>query len=158
MPHELNDTGITLRQSATSSNEAVGVIELPWYGKRYTVEVIFEDADDGTPNQIQVQTFCNLISRWDELLNDLTAHVVDHWTTELEQTGQMPGHEGTPPLELQIGANTELTGIVVAAMNGEGWCNYVGLLAECTWSPEHGLGIKVIDGAVAEVGYQDVVT
>ncbi len=47
MPHELNDTGITFRESAAASNEAVGLIELPWYGKRYTVEVIFEGADVG---------------------------------------------------------------------------------------------------------------
>jgi hypothetical protein len=32
----------------------------------------------------------------------------------------------------------------------------IGLLFECTWEPEHGLGVKIEHGRVVEVGFQDV--
>jgi hypothetical protein len=32
-----------------------------------------------------------------------------------------------------------------------------GLLCECTWEEEHGLGVLFEKGKVTEVGYQDVV-
>ena len=125
MSHELNDTGIILSKPSANAYEVVDMIELPWYGKRYMVEVIFEDADDSIPNQVQVRAFCNPISRRDELLNSLTSHIVDHWKAELEQFGQMPGREAQCLLDRLIGDNTGLTGVVVASMNDEDWCNYV---------------------------------
>jgi hypothetical protein len=32
----------------------------------------------------------------------------------------------------------------------------VGLLSECIWEPEHGLGVRVLDRDVIEVGFQDI--
>ena len=32
----------------------------------------------------------------------------------------------------------------------------VGVLFECSWEPEHGLGVKIINGEIVEVGYQDI--
>jgi hypothetical protein len=158
MPQNLSETGIILGLRSTSSDEVVGTIELPWYGKRSVVEVIFESADNGVPNELQVQAFCNLVSGWDGLLNRLIPHVLDFWNTEREAHGQMRGYDSLRPPFPQIREHTDLTGVVVAAMNGEDWCNYIGILAECTWSPEHGLGAKIVDGTVAQVGYQDLVT
>lgn len=32
----------------------------------------------------------------------------------------------------------------------------VGLLYDCDWDPGHGLGVRIVDGRVAEVGSQDI--
>jgi len=33
----------------------------------------------------------------------------------------------------------------------------VGILCDCTWEPEHGLGISIEDEKVVEIGLQDIV-
>jgi hypothetical protein len=32
-----------------------------------------------------------------------------------------------------------------------------GLLLNCTWEEEHGVGIKFVNGKVTQVGFQDIV-
>lgn len=32
-----------------------------------------------------------------------------------------------------------------------------GLVANCTWEPEHGVAVKFVDGDVEEVGFQDII-
>ena len=32
----------------------------------------------------------------------------------------------------------------------------IGILFECTWEDEHGLGVRIEDGNIVEVGFQDV--
>lgn len=35
--------------------------------------------------------------------------------------------------------------------------NRVGILYDCTWEPEHGLAVKIENGSVVKVGFQDIV-
>lgn len=32
----------------------------------------------------------------------------------------------------------------------------IGFLGECSWEPEHGLGIRFINEIITEVGFQDI--
>lgn len=158
MSPKLSSTGIILEPGSTESGEVVGTIDLPWFGKQYAVEVIFENDNDDVPNTLQIQSFCDLIARWDEFLEELTQHVLKNWKSELEEHSQTQLYDATRPPAQQVGENTTLTGIVIASMDGEDWCNYIGVLAECSWAPEHGLGVKIVDGSIVAIGHQDLVS
>ena len=47
--------------------------------------------------------------------------------------------------------------ILVSYYDGDSWSDYIGLLMECTWEKEHGLGVKIVDNQIEEIGFQDIV-
>ena len=51
---------------------------------------------------------------------------------------------------------TKLTGVVFPMVMDSGETS-VGFLLECSWEPEHGLGVKITNGKI-EVGTQDLIT
>jgi len=53
---------------------------------------------------------------------------------------------------------TQLTGILIGYFDGDDWSAVIGILAECSWEEEHGFGVKIMDGRVTEIGFQDLVT
>ncbi len=159
MDQRLKDTGIVLSNRASRPDDLYGTISLHWYGITHTAEVIFEGTSLGHgPNELQIHSFCDLVMKWDDIQGSMKAGILRNRDRELSKCRLESGSRGSPQDDSQLANRMALTGIVVSYMDGQEWCNYIGLLAECPWSPEHGIGIKIVNGQVVEIGYQDIVT
>ena len=67
---------------------------------------------------------------------------------------QVPSNRGYPgDLYTQLARRYEKA----VDFDGDDWSEYIGLLMECAWEEEHGLGVKIVDGTIKEMGFQDIV-
>lgn len=148
--------------AANDNDVTFGRLELPWYGELRVVDVVFEGvAKDKPPTDRQIEAFCRfslnrraffeaLEGRLFKYYNDArTASALDKDTIE----------RLFPPLDdqRQLKSLIDPTGLLVSYYDGEAWCDFIGILMECSWEREHGLGIKVVDEQVSEIGFQDIV-
>jgi hypothetical protein len=157
MDRRLQKAGLVTSDDRTHAHDVLGTITLSWYGSSFSAEVIFAGCSKYEPNELQISAFCDLIARWDDVMHTMRDGILANWTQELAECGHEPEYNALCPSERQLANRTELTGIIVSYMNGQEWCNYIGLLAECSWSLEHGLGVRIVDGRIVEIGYQDIV-
>jgi hypothetical protein len=157
MDRRLQKAGLVPTDDRTHAYDVLGTITLPWFGHLLSAEVIFAGCSRDAPNEQQISAFCDLIARWDDVMHTMRDGILANWAQELAECSREPEYNASYPAEPQLANRTELTGIIVSYMNGQEWCNYIGLLAECSWSLEHGLGVKIVDGRIVEIGYQDIV-
>jgi hypothetical protein len=137
-------------------------IELPWFGTQETVDVIFErEKRDQPPTERQIEAFCKFVSNRDLFFAGLEGKLFQYFNDARQKSNLDKDtiERLFPPLEdpRQLKSLIKFAGILVSYFDGEAWSEYIGLLMECSWDVEHGLGLKVVDGRVREIGLQDIV-
>ena len=156
MDHRLISVGmLELASYEAPETGVVGRIVLPWFRKDTTVDVIFElEVASNSPNDLQVQAFTEFASSKYNIFTQVEKRVWDYYQRSVAC------HEGSLVISnsQSLAEKTTLTGCVVGYFDGDDWSAYIGLLAECEWEPEHGLGIKIVDGLISEIGFQDIIT
>jgi hypothetical protein len=162
MDPRLSAAGVVAVNATDNPRSPFGRIELPWFGTRESVDVIFErEKPDQTPTERQIEAFCNFVSNRDQFFDGLEGSLFQYFNDARQRSNL---HQDTikrlfPLLEhpRQLKSLIEFRGILVSYYDGEAWCEYIGLLMECRWDVEHGLGVKVVGGQVREIGLQDIV-
>lgn len=163
MDQRLADAGLLqFSPAGDNAHNQLGQVVVPWFGEPVHADVIFEfDEPDQSPNELQIEAFCRFMADRDAFFSDLERLLFDYYTEARADCDlDAKTKESLFPLiddPRQLSSMTRLTGIVIGYFDGDDWSAVIGLLAECSWEREHGLGVKVIDGRVAEIGFQDVV-
>lgn len=163
MDERLAAVGLVELTSHDSANgRAFGQIELPWFDNSKAVEVIFERDDDSeSPNDRQILAFCRFVQSADLFFHSLERKLLDYFDKTRDECDLDAETKGLlfPPLQdpRDLSSLIVLTGVLVSYFDGDDWSEYIGLLMECTWDREHGLGVKLVDGDVAEIGGQEIV-
>ena len=161
MDERLEQAGVHEGQPDDPNDEFIGTVTVPWLGRDVEVEVIFRLNDDCTaPNDKQIDAFCQLLPSNSSFFADLPEALLSYYH---RARGESPYDTLTtaklfPQIRNQkdLDCMVDLRGILVWYYDGD-WSSFIGILAECTWEEEHGLGIKVVDGVPTEFGYQDLV-
>lgn len=163
MDERLSAVGlIPVAQRGRANDCTVGQIEIPWFGQAKAVEVIFECGDSTLlPNELQVHAFCDFANNKTEFFESLEGQLFAHYTSARDESDLDAAtiEEFFPPLTdyRQLSSLIDCTGILVSYFDGDEWSAYIGLLMECLWDKEHGLGAKIVNGKVVEIGAQDIV-
>ncbi|MCA9115236.1 MAG: hypothetical protein KDA79_09115 [Planctomycetaceae bacterium] len=133
-------------------------VELTFLGVTSIVELIVEGNDDNESildeQRDSFRKLKDFISMAEDAVFAYYQSVCDDYRSRYgdEADARMPVLSGKTGLS----ALTELTGVVVPMVMDSGEIS-IGFLPECSWDPEHGLGVKIINGQV-EVGAQDLLT
>lgn len=162
MDQRLADAGLLpLPPSDDHDADTLGQIVVNWFGTPTHVHVIFRlDEPDG-PNDLQVEAFHRFNDHRDVFFDDLQQQLYEYYNqarTECD-LDQATIEERFPAIHnaRQLASMIRLTGILIDYFDGDAWSAVIGLLAECSWEVEHGLGVKIVDGCVVEIGFQDLV-
>jgi len=161
MDDRLVNAGVREGQPDDPDDEFVGTVTVPWFGHDVDVQVIFRLDDDCTaPTDKQIEAFCQLLPSNSSFFTDLPEALLKHYNVARDES---PLDDETiaelfPRIDdaFDLDRMIDLRGILVWYYDGE-WSSYIGILAECNWEEEHGLGIKVVDGIPTEIGNQDIV-
>lgn len=114
---------------------------------------------EGNFDPEQYTAYRSLIEKWDNLQRNILDSILAYYKQirfelgyDIELNGDYPLIETTN----QLLENITLLGISVPD-NELSEILDIGLLFDCTWDLENGLGLSVKNGEVTEVGYQDIV-
>jgi hypothetical protein len=162
MDKRLADAGLLyLPPSEDHDDETLGQIVVNWFGTPVHVHVIFNLGKSSEPNGLQVDAFCGFMERRDVFFAELEEQLFEHYnraSREVDLDDETRTALFPTILDArELGTMIQLTGILIDYFDGGEWSAVIGLLAECSWEQEHGLGVKIVNGRVVEIGFQDLV-
>ncbi|MEK3824252.1 DUF6985 domain-containing protein [Paenibacillus sp. FSL K6-1558] len=123
------------------------------------ISLIIEGDEDGIFDEEQYLAYQALMKNWNDLQQNFLQSLLEYYQQRRYELGyDIAFNENYPLVETtdQILEMIELDGIVVPYGDiREG--RDIGVLFNCSWDKENGVGLRLLDEEVIEVGYQDIV-
>jgi hypothetical protein len=129
-----------------------------FFGHEVEIALIVKGDEDGKFDEKQYVAYTALMQNWEQLQQSFLQSILDYYKQELKELGyDIEANESYPLVETanEILEMISLDGIVVpyaGIFDGRD----IGITFNCTWDTENGLGIRLLNEKVTEVGYQDV--
>ncbi|RJG14925.1 DUF6985 domain-containing protein [Paenibacillus thiaminolyticus] len=127
-------------------------------GKEIEVALMIDGEEDGEFDEEQYTAYQSLMQNWEQLQLSLLQPILDYYQQKRHELGyDIALNENYPLIETidQLLDMITLEGIVVPYGEiREG--RDIGILFNCKWDVENGVGLRLLDEEVIEVGYQDV--
>ncbi|MCY8232254.1 DUF6985 domain-containing protein [Priestia endophytica] len=128
-------------------------------GNELKIDLIVEGDEAGLFDQEQYDAYTLFMQKWEQVQKSLLYHILAYYQKKRHELGyDIEPNEDYPLVETtdEVLKMINLDGIIVPYGDiFEG--RDIGLSFHCTWDDENGLGVRLLDEKVAEVGYQDVV-
>lgn len=127
-------------------------------GHEVEIALMVKGAEDGKFDKEQYVAYTSLMQNWEHLQQSFLQSILDYYKQERQELGyDIEVNENYPLVETtnEILEMISLDGIVVpyaGIFDGRD----IGITFNCTWDTENGLGIRLLNEKVTEVGYQDV--
>ncbi|WHY59113.1 DUF6985 domain-containing protein [Peribacillus simplex] len=129
-----------------------------FFGKETEISLMIDGEEDGKFDEEQYMAYQALMQKWEDLQLSLLQSILDYYKQKRHELGYDIGlNENYPLVETtnQILEMITLDGIVVPyAYIFEG--RDIGITFNCTWDIENGLGLRLLNEKIIEVGFQDV--
>jgi hypothetical protein len=133
-------------------------ITIEFCGKEYEIALMVDGDEDGNFYTEQYEAYTSFMQNWNQIQQNILQPILDYYMEKRHELGYDTGfNENYPLIETteQLLEKIRLVGIVVSYPGSfEG--RDIGLTFDCTWDEENGVGLRLIDEKVDEVGYQDV--
>ncbi|MDA1676140.1 DUF6985 domain-containing protein [Bacillus cereus group sp. TH152-1LC] len=127
-------------------------------GNEVEIALIVKGDEDGKFDEEQYVAYTSLMQNWEQLQQSFLQSILDYYKQERQELGyDIEVNENYPLVETtnEILEMISLDGIIVpyaGIFDGRD----IGITFNCTWDTENGLGIRLLNEKVTEVGYQDV--
>lgn len=127
-------------------------------GSEAEIALMVKGEEDGKFDEEQYIAYNSLMQNWGQLQQGFLQAILDYYKQERQELGyDIEVNENYPQIETtnQLLEMITLVGIVVPY--GDIYEERdMGLTFDCTWDTENGLGLRLLNEKVTEVGYQDV--
>ena len=129
-----------------------------FFGKEIEIALLIDGEEDGKFDEEQYTAYQSLMQNWEQLQRKFLQPILEYYQQKRHDLGyDIEFNENYPLVETtdQLIKMITLEGIVVPygdILKGRD----IGILFNCTWDVENGLGLRLIDENVTDVGYQDV--
>lgn len=130
-----------------------------FWGSEVKVALIVSGEEEGQFEENQYRAYQFLIERWQEVQQCILEPVLDYYKQQRSELGyDVEFNENYPLIETatQVLEKITLVGVFVPDNDLVDFLD-IGLMFDCTWDAENGLGLCFLEGEVTEVGYQDIV-
>ncbi|MBC6309882.1 DUF2004 domain-containing protein [Listeria sp. FSL L7-1582] len=134
------------------------VSKINFYNEEVEIVVIIEGDEDGEFEKEQYDAYESLIDNWINIQKTLLIPILDYYQKKREELGfDIELNENYPEIISieELLNHIKLVGIKVPYGELYGGRS-IGISFDCTWDPENGLGARLSDEKVIEVGYQDI--
>ncbi|AIQ46223.1 cytoplasmic protein [Paenibacillus sp. FSL R7-0273] len=130
-----------------------------FFGRETDITLMIDGEEDGEFDEEQYAAYQALMKSWEQLHGSFLEPILNYYRQKRYELGYDIAQNGNYPLvetSDQILEMIALEGIVVPYGDiREG--RDIGLLFNCTWDQENGLGLRLLNEEVVDVGYQDIV-
>ena len=134
-----------------------GKVQLDCFGKEQIVDLIVSGEIDDAFINWQYDSFNYFIINWNLIQEDVKSKVYKYYCQLRTELGYDDDNIEYPPLKNvdDIIEHIEIDAIVIPVVGVyEERC--INIALSCTWDEENGVGVRVLNEAVVEVGYQDI--
>ncbi|KAF1680159.1 DUF2004 domain-containing protein [Bacillus mexicanus] len=136
----------------------VGYRNINFLEKDTEITLLIGGEEDGEFDEGQYVAYNSLMDNWEQVQHNILRPILDYYKQKRQELGyDVSVNEDYPLIETidQLIEHITLVGISVPYdFLREG--RDIGLSFDCTWDEENGLGVRLINEEVEEVGYQDV--
>ncbi|WP_039076053.1 DUF6985 domain-containing protein [Bacillus sp. MSP13] len=136
----------------------VGYRTINFLEKDTEIALLIGGEEDGEFDEGQYEAYNSLMNNWEQVQHNILRPILDYYQQKRQELGyDVSVNEDYPLIETidQLIEHITLVGISVPYdFLREG--RDIGLSFDCTWDEENGLGVRLINEKVEEVGYQDV--
>ncbi|MDR9856630.1 DUF2004 domain-containing protein [Paenibacillus sp. VCA1] len=130
-----------------------------FFGRETEITLMIDGEEDGKFDEEQYAAYQALMKSWEQLHENFLEPILKYYQQKRHELGyDIALNENYPLVETadQILEMIVLDGIVVPYGDiREG--RDIGILFNCTWDQENGLGLRLLNEEVIDVGYQDIV-
>ncbi|OKP88796.1 cytoplasmic protein [Paenibacillus sp. P3E] len=130
-----------------------------FFGRETDITLMIDGEEDGEFDEEQYVAYQALMKSWEQLHESILEPILNYYRQKRHELGyDIAQNENYPLVETsdQILEMIALDGIVVPYGDiREG--RDIGILFNCTWDQENGLGLRLLNEEVVDVGYQDIV-
>lgn len=127
-------------------------------GKEVEISLMINGDEDGIFEEEQYIAYTSLMKKWSSLQEEISEEILNYYKAKRHELGyDIEYNERYPLIETieRLLQNINLVGIIIpysGAYDGR----ECGLTFDCTWDEENGVGLRLNDEQVIEVGYQDI--
>ncbi|MFS0554767.1 DUF6985 domain-containing protein [Brevibacillus sp. 179-C9.3 HS] len=128
-------------------------------GKEAKITLTVEGEEDGKFDEEQYMAYQSLMQNWEHLQPSVLQAIFDYYKQKRHELGyDIEFNEDYPFIETQEQLLERIVLHEIVVPYGDIFEGRdIGLLFGCTWDEENGLGLRLLNEEVTEVGYQDVV-
>ncbi|MEW4228578.1 DUF2004 domain-containing protein [Priestia megaterium] len=124
-------------------------------GKEAEIALMVKGEEDGKFDEEQYSAYNSLVQNWEQLQQGFLQAILDYYKLERQELGyDIEVNENYPQIETtnQLLEMITLVGIVVpyGDINED---RDIAITFDCTWDTENGLGLRLLNEKVTEVGY-----
>ncbi|CQR55776.1 DUF6985 domain-containing protein [Paenibacillus riograndensis] len=127
-------------------------------GKESEISIMIDGEEDGEIDEEQYESYTSLMQNWDQLQQGFLQAILDYYIQKRHELGyDVEVNENYPLIETidKLSEKITLVGITVPFADCfEG--RDIGLNFDCIWDIENGLGLRLVNEKIINVGYQDV--
>jgi len=127
-------------------------------GKVVEIDLIVKGDEDGEFEEDQYKAYQSLMKNWDQLHQSFLQPILEYYQEKRHELGYDIAFDENYPLVETTDKLLEMISLdsIVVPYAGIYEGRDMGVLFQCTWDVENGIGLRLLDEEVTEVGYQDV--
>lgn len=136
----------------------VGYRTIKFIGKDIEIALLVAGTEEGNFDEGQYKAYNSLMDNWEQIQHRLLPSILEYYKQKRQELGyDVSINENYPLIETvdQLIEHITLVGISVPyefLRDGRD----IGVSFDCSWDEENGLGVRLINEKVDEIGYQDV--
>ncbi|MBC2161510.1 hypothetical protein HCB29_00405 [Listeria booriae] len=139
-----------------------GKTSITMFGKKREVTLSIDGEEDANFSLIQREAYTNFMSNMDEIMDAVELGIFEYYEDNYEEYRDMAGEVEADKIAPEISTIKELGNLVIPTQlisrrvrkNG---VRRIGLVCDCTWDIDNGVGVRIENEKVEEVDYQDIV-
>ncbi|MRX67093.1 hypothetical protein SAMN06265349_1021027 [Flavobacterium resistens] len=140
-----------------------GFTQISMFDEVYKVSLDIYGEEDAEIDFIQKEAFVKFTEKMPEIMRQVESHIFKYYLQNIEDYRAMrTSIDDADKVAPKISTIEELKKLVIPLSIliqydfGDD-IRRIGILCDCTWETEHGLGIKIENEKVVETGLQDIV-
>ncbi|WP_413367343.1 DUF6985 domain-containing protein [Lysinibacillus sp. 3P01SB] len=137
----------------------VGYKNMNFCGKDAEIAIMISGEEDGKFDDNQYAAYKYLIENWSGIQQIILKSIFDYYKKRRHELGyDVEYNESYPLLETpdQLLEKIMLVGVIIPNPELFEFLD-TGIMFDCAWDPENGVGVRLIKGEVVKVGFQDIV-
>lgn len=117
------------------------------FGELKDIELVIDSDDEAEFAQEQVESYIEFFKDIDNYIKLAEQSVFRYYNDNIAKKPLVEVEDIYPMVSIEQ---------IFIPVNIEPNMREIGFLGECSWEPEHGLGIRFVNERISEVGFQDV--
>ncbi|GDY25297.1 hypothetical protein AHAT_11870 [Agarivorans sp. Toyoura001] len=138
----------------------IGAVSLPFFSEVREAELVIECYEGEEITELQKRSFRHLLLDPTALMSEVNDKIFAHYKESYQEYRTKFGIDARDELAPEINSTDEMISIIdlktVFLPQAPESNMYLGIIYTCSWEPELGLGVKVVNGSI-QVGTQDLV-